>query len=64
MSDTFVCMCKCCKAVSKEIHKGLLSMLLRNLEATAPAAYLLLCQYPAECCLCAQCLLPNLELLQ
>ncbi len=46
MSDTFVCMCKCCKAVSKEIHKGLLSMLLRNLEATAPAAYLLLCELP------------------
>ena len=48
MGDTFVCMCKCCKAVSKD---NLLSM-LRNpsiylsiiYPSIMPASYLLLCE--------------------
>ena len=45
MTHTSVCMCKCCKAVNKQLHQGLSSMLLRHLEATGPAAYLLLCEF-------------------
>ncbi len=56
MDDTFVCMCKYSQAVSKELLKDLLSMLLRNQSiylsviypSIMPAAYLLLCELPLD----------------